>query len=378
MAQLMSETFKCLGLAIAATVLTGCPAEDATPNNNSPEAMPQAIQTGASNPGGDSPEAVHQALVDAVEAEDWRRMAGCLTPESHDTMTRSMMMILGFSAMNENYAADVEALYKKYGIPITDEADEPAAPPPRSTVLLSTDVKLSFGCPSSMMRANDLAEIQAEPRLFATVILNGQPALEASRVGFVRVDAARDDQGKPTALLKAKHFALAVDGDLIDVNVAPFQATHPRPLKVDLIFERPSAGAESLALLEGSLTLVTGGRAEEVTIRDIKSIKSVTAIENEIFKRAGVTLKLRPVVSERNVQGSVKGPVWSIDVIDGQEKRVAQCEVAAREFAFLARTPLPADTALRVVVLTEQKPETIRFRFADIPLPVEGQEVSVS
>lgn len=372
MARLMTAKFKWLGLVIAATVVTGCRPKDATHSNDPDEAVHQAVETEGSIQGGDSPEAVHQTLVDAVQAEDWRKMCGCVTPETHDAMARLLVTIAGFLMMNEENLPALEELFKRHGIPITRQDDEPDAP--QVTAPLSTDVKLSYQTPSSMRRAKDLAEVQAEPRLFATLILDGKPAVEASRIGLLRVDAARDDQARPLASLKAKHFDLNVDGGLVDVKAAPFRRTHPRPLKIDLILERPSTGAESLALLEGSLTLLTGGRTEDVLIRDIRSVKPETAIENEILKAAGVTVKLHPVKRDQ-VHGSATGPVWSIDVVDGQGEKVDYSGgVVGREFGFKSRTPLPTDVGLRVVVLTGQKPETIRFKFEDVPLPVEGEE----
>jgi hypothetical protein len=372
MAQLMTAKFKWLRLVIAATVVTGCRHEDATQSNDPRKAVHQVVETEGSIQGGDSPEAVYHMLVDAVQAEDWRKMCGCVTPETHDAMARFLVTIAGFLMMDEKNHPALEELFKRHGIPITRQADEPDAP--RVTAPLSTDVKLSYQTPSSMRRAEDLTEVQAEPRLFATLMLDGKPAVEASRIGLLRVDAARDDQAKPLASLKAKHFDLDVDGDLVDVKAAPFRRTHPRPLKIDLVLERPSTGAESLALLEGSLTLLTGGQTEDVLIRDIRSVKPESAIENEILKAAGVTVWLHPVKRDQ-VHGSATGPVWSIDMVDGQGEKVDYSGgVVGREFGFKSRAPLPTDVGLRVVVLTGQKPETIRFKFEDVPLPVEGEE----
>jgi hypothetical protein len=65
-------------------------------------------------------------------------------------------------------------------------------------------------------------------------------------------------------------------------------------LLIDLMLERPSAGAKSLALLEGSLKMVTGGRMEKAVVPDIRNIKPETTIDSEPLKAAGVTLKLSP------------------------------------------------------------------------------------
>jgi hypothetical protein len=377
MAQLMTATFKWLGLAIAATVLTGCRAEDAAQVNDSPEARHQAMETGAATQGGDSPEAVHQALCAAIQAKDWRKLADCLTPEARDSVAGNLLLDTPFLAMNERDRRAMRDLFERHGIRELDKLWE-GPEDPQVTAPLSTDVKLSYQRPNSMLGTNPDAA-QAEPPLFATLMVDGKPAAQATRVGFLRVDAVRDDQGKQLMVLKARCCNRNVDGDFVEALGTPFRKNSPPPLFIDLMLERPSAGAKSLALLEGSLQLVTGGQMEQVLIPDIKNIKPETAIENELLKAAGVTLKLS-WLKEHAVAGVAKGPVWNIYLLDGKRERLPKSFYLPDYFTLggftvgSTKDPLPADVGLRLFVLTGQEPETVLFKFAGVPLPSQDQE----
>jgi hypothetical protein len=330
-------------------------------------------RAGDSTESGDSPEAVHQAMCDAIQAKNWRKMADCFTPESREAMAGALVMMGAFVTMDEKHGPAVEALFKRHGI--EEPGDEPAFG--QVTEPLTTDVKLSYQRPFFMgYDGEDLPAAQAEP-LFATLLLDGKPIAEASRVGFLQIDAARDDKGKQLALFKAKRDNLDVDGDFVDLTGGMLMKDAQRPMEIDLMLERPSDGAKSLALLEGSLKLVTGGRPEEVLIRDIKNIEPETAIENQTLKSAGVTLRLSFPVTGNTVSLAAQGPIWSMDLVDGKGKKVdAQWASGMGEFQFQSEPPLPADVGLQLVVLTGQKPETVPFKFEGVPLPGEGEEAS--
>ena len=110
-----------LGLLMAAAIASaGCRTEAPAKSGDSPKAAHQAMETEDSIQGGDSPEAVHQAICDAVPAEDWRKMAGCLSPETRERMAGFLLIMTGFATRNEEHAAALRELFKRHGIPIPE------------------------------------------------------------------------------------------------------------------------------------------------------------------------------------------------------------------------------------------------------------------
>ncbi len=358
MTRLLTRRLKFLGLALATPIwLAGC-------------------RGGESTGGYDSPEAVHQAMCNAVQAKEWKELAGCLTPESRDQMAGTFVMMGAFMAMDEEHGPAVQELFRRHGI--EEPNDEPTfgqVPEP-----LSTDVKLSYRTPIFMTDdPQDSPESQGEPPLVATLVLKGKPIAEALRIGFLLVDAARDDQGNQLKLFNAKRDHLDVDGDFADAG-DPCMRDPRRPVQIDLMLEHPAAQAKSLALLEGSLKLVTGGRPETVLIENIKDITPETVIENKVLQAAGVTLRMPFPVSENMVCMETQGPIWSVDVVDGEGKKVNALwtsslgESQHQTLQAHSQTPLPTDVGLKLTVVTGQEPETVPFKFEDVPLPAEGEE----
>jgi hypothetical protein len=329
----------------------------------------------------------------AIQAKDWGKLADCLTPESRGFLAWELFVGAQFAAMmNKRDRRAVEDLGERHGIIEPDDASESS----QVTAPLSTDVKLWYQRPDTMRRGTGPGAPQAEPPLFATLVVDGKPAAQATRIGFLRVDTVRDDQGKQLMVLKARWRNMDVDGDFVDALGTFFGKTFPPPLFIDLTLERPSAGAKSLALLEGSLKMVTGGRIEQVVIPDIRNIKPETEIDNELLKVAGVTLKLNPPprhvpgssfataesvrrYNEHVVGGVAKGPVWNMDLVDGKRKKVrwvtgSPGRDVSGNFQLTSEDPLPADAGLRLFVMTGQEPETVLFKFAGVPFPSHDEE----
>ena len=96
----MTTKLTLLGLVMAAAVvLAACRAKDATDSTASY----------------DSPEAVHQAWCDAIQAKDWKKMAGCWTPESRDMMARDLAATAGMRLFDVPRSA-VQELFKRHGL----------------------------------------------------------------------------------------------------------------------------------------------------------------------------------------------------------------------------------------------------------------------
>jgi hypothetical protein len=126
----------------------------------------------------------------AIQTENWRKLADCLTPESRDFVASELFMSAHFAAMkNKRDRRAVRDLIERHGIIEPDDESEA----PQVTAPLSTDVKLWYQRPDSMRRGTDPGAPRAEPPLFATLVVDGKPAAQATRIGFLRVDAVRDD-----------------------------------------------------------------------------------------------------------------------------------------------------------------------------------------
>jgi len=96
----MAAQLNLLGLVIAApVVLAGCRAKDTKDS------------TGVY----DSPEAVHRAMCDAIQAKDWKKMAGCYTPESLDTVGRDLAVTASMGLFDVPQSA-VQELFRKHGL----------------------------------------------------------------------------------------------------------------------------------------------------------------------------------------------------------------------------------------------------------------------
>jgi hypothetical protein len=316
-----------------------------------------------------SPEEAYAAMHDAVEAKDWETFAGCLTPECRATQAGAMVMMARLMAMDAEMRSEVEEILKEHGL---DEAEDPKAKGP-----LKTEVELTYEEPWGV-------SAEEEPRLSATLKLSGKPVAEATAYGFVQLNSARDDKGKTLKEIKDDTGFMGPTDE-----TERFQSRAPDSTEdITLTLERPSPDATSLAVLEGSLKLMTGGRGEKIYIGGITAKKPGDVLQHPTLKAAGATVRLDepsgdPEEGAVTVNVSVSGPVGEIDLVDSDGSPVAAAtgfgggmrggaQYVSRQFT--SSRALPSDTRLELEVFLDQKPLLVPFRFENVPLPSEQQE----
>jgi len=323
-----------------------------------------------------SPEEAYAAMYDAAEAKDWETVASCLTPGGREELAGTLVMMSAFMAMDAEMRPQVEEILKEHGL---DEEEDAKAQGP-----LKTEIELTYE-PPWWFSTEDESE---ESPMSAIIKLSGKPVAEASAYGFVQLKSARDDKGKALKEVKDSSGMMAMTYEAEGFQSRKAGSTE----EITLVLQRPSPGATSLAVLQGSLKLMTGGRCEKIYIDGIAGKKPGDVLQHPTLKAAGATARLAEPFGDHEegataVSVAVSGPVREIDLVDSGGSPVAfetgvsligagMSEIGLEEkgVAFSSSRALPSDTRLELEVFLDQKPLTVPFEFENVPLPSEQRE----
>jgi hypothetical protein len=247
---------------------------------------------------------------------------------------------------------------------------------PKAKEPLKTEVELAYEEPFGFSE-------EKESTFSATVRLSGKPVAEATAYGFVQLNSARDDKGKTLTEVEGLRIMNAVD------HHEGFRRRGSGSTQdVTLTLERPSPDATALAVLEGSLKLMTGGRCQKIYIDGIAGKKPGDVLRHPTLEAAGCSARLTQPsgnVQEGTsaVEVCVSGPVRGFDLVDSDGSPVAAVTgcgsgmeggIAYVSSTFTSSSALPPGTRLELEVVLDQKPLLVPFKFENVPLPSEQQE----
>jgi hypothetical protein len=225
-----------------------------------------------------------------------------------------------------------------------------------------------------------------EPELTLQIELVGPAAGAATHWGKLKIKTARVDHGDALELRPAGYHDPSEDFVQIDRNMMFFGQDTPSAdqLLLDLKFNCPPRAATKLSLLEGQLALRVGKR--KTVLVDGLRAKEGQAVEDQILKAAGVSLRLTKPASEgfmapdeptKSITFKLAGvldAVLEVDVVDAGGKSIKAGHMSSgsdTEMSYVVQSEdtLPADAKLKLTVITDRRDVEVPFRLENIPLP---------
>lgn len=218
--------------------------------------------------------------------------------------------------------------------------------------------------------------------LFGTLELTGKAVEQATAYGFVRVKTAKDDTGQVLRLIKSQ-FSFD-DPTKGFVEFDSFGKENDTAT-IHLMFERPSTTATHLAVVEGSVRLMTGGRREEVVVDNVLQ-KSGSTLSAPPLKAAGMRLR-----AQEPGEGDVEDPAKAISIVvngptdilheialvdsGGEKLNLGQTSFSfgrTTHYTLESQEKLPADTKLKLTLVSGQQPMTVPFKFVNVAIGADA------
>jgi hypothetical protein len=183
---------------------------------------------------------------------------------------------------------------------------------------VETALTLSFNRPPSALLP--IESFKKRKLLYATIELTGKLIAETSEYGLLRFDSVKDDQGKVLEVRGAGPTMNDPTRKFIKIG-GPFQKKES--LTIHLYLQQPSDEAIALAVMSGSVQVLTGGKHKEVIIDNVLG-KAGTTLTDPALMAAGLNVMPRVLSKGERLFPSSPGR-W----VDDPEKTLA-VEVGGR------------------------------------------------
>ncbi len=255
--------------------------------------------------------------------------------------------------------------------------DEPADP---GTAV--SDLKMSAKAQWSEARRMGIDNNELPRDLQVAINLSGEPASEATAIGFVEIDSAIDDNG--SKLIPKKGFdsraqakeLVKIVGNPVGVRNKMFTRLPDKGILLVIDFKHPSAPTTEIASIKGSLKLNIGATSAVVEL-DVASLKADKPILDDAFQAAGLKVKVGEVTAKTLSLVGVGNPdaITDIEVIDSAGEELPTTSVGGaivgdtytRGFEFVDETP--AGTRLLISVVSGGTVVDVPFEFNELEVP---------
>lgn len=205
-----------------------------------------------------------------------------------------------------------------------------------------------------------------------SLALTGGLAGKAVKYGKLKIEKAVDDKDTDLSLKDDFFGREIIEGFIVAGNT--FGPKIENGFAFDIRMGLAKREAAKIAQLQGSISVISGGKSTSVVISDPASLAGKEVLAPEL-KAAGVTLKIKSVKDIFVMYTMTDGAeaVKAIELVDADGKTVPTCTNSymmdgSKEYTLQANK-MPAKPSLKVTLVTGSTTTTVPFDLKDIPLP---------
>ena len=275
--------------------------------------------------------------------------------------------------------------------------DSKGSSPPDVETVAPGSVELSLVLttkPAGRLGSFALSGRKRDPPLRAIIELQGQPATETSASGLIKLQTAKYAGGQ--RMQKAKNVIQMFDATsrLIPAK-GPYSSAFrsgkkTQSLKLEIAFEPPPSRVQKVAILRGTLQLLTGGKEETVTIDQITSLIGKRVVHSTLDKSdvklaiarkpPGVSLANAATSSSESVTVEIRGTdanVLNLWLADGNGDRMSTniSRYDGKDVVSWTLAPtnrrLPKDAKLQLTVVVGARRVLVPFEFENQPIKAQ-------